>query len=240
MKDHQGFATVIFMALIPLLIAAGWGVFFCIGFLKADMATLNVCRSEQLAIMNKVGNDLGKLFDMNTRARNLRLEYQIAEYNLDIATSSGNPYAIAGAEANFLRLQMQREALAFRQNVIIQSANLKLVMGTPQISQSISQEWQKHLSPLAPWLDSSFSVVQLKVPTLAVQPDIPDMAPAYERLPQFEEAQSWVHSWQLQVHGKGWLKKFLTFGGRFQRSCATSLYDENSSWIAKLKKVKSW
>jgi hypothetical protein len=236
MKSQKGFVTVMFLALLPVLITAGLGVMFCFSFLKTDMAILNVCRSEQLAVQNKVGRDLEKLLAMNPRALKLRADEAAARIKLQAASASGIPPAIAAAEARLLYVQLTRQDLAFRQKVLIQSANLKFTQGALQVSRSLQQEWQEQTSRVSPWLNLSFRLNPPQVPKLSVRPDLPDAAPAYETVPQFEEVQSWAHSWQIQFRGKDWLKNFPNFGGRFQRSCATSLYSRNPEWIGKLKK----
>jgi hypothetical protein len=237
--SQRGFATVLFLGTIPVLVAGGLMAFIGFSFLKADMAVLNVCRAGQLEIQDKVGRDLGKLFSLNPKALKLRAGQHLAEYKLQMAIAGGNPYAIAAAEARLLYVQTQRQALAFRQRVLIQSANMKFSLATPQITQAMLSEWKSHMLPLRSWVAGNIGLSSLKVPTLSVRPDFPDAAPAYERLPQFEEVQSWAHFWQLQVEGSLWTKHFLTFKGRFPRSCSTSLYNDTDSWVGKLKKVKS-
>lgn len=238
MKSEKGFATLLFLSLIPLLMAGGLAAFFAFAFMKADVATLNVCRAGQLVIQDKVGRDLERLLKMNPKALKLRAEQRIAEIKLKLAVAGANPYAIAAAEARLLYVQSQRQALAIRQRLIIQSANAKFIRATPQITDSILAEWRHHMLPMRSWISANIVLTSLKVPTLSVRPDFPDEAPAYERLPHFEEVQSWAHNWQLQAEGSNWTKNFLKFRGRFQRSCGTSLYADGNSWIGKLKKVK--
>jgi hypothetical protein len=240
MKSERGFITLMFLSLLPLFISAAFAAYFCFSFLKSDMAVLNVCRAEQLSVQDKVGKDLEKLLRLNPKALKLRADEAIAQYKLEMATASLNPYAIAGAEAKLLWVQSQRQTLALRQKSFIQSANMKFTMAAPQISAALRQEWQRHQSAMTPWLQTSFTLTRLKTPLLAVQPDFPDAAPAYELVPRFEEAQSWVHSWQVQIRTAGWVRNFLKFEGSFPRSCATSLYIKNLEWAGKLKQVKSW
>ena len=239
LQARQGFATVLFLAFVPVFAACSLAFYFGFAFMKADMATLNVCRSGQLAIQDKVGRDLEKLLNLNPKALKLRADQFLAERKLQIAVTSGNPYAIAAAEARLLYVQSRRQTLAARQRILIQSANAKFAMGTPQITQAILSEWRTQMAPVRPWLAGSILLSTLKVPTLAVQPDFPDEAPAYQRVPQFEEVQSWAHNWQLQMEGTNWTKHFLRFRGRFQRSCSTSLYADKNSWIGKLKQARS-
>jgi len=239
MKSQEGFATIMLLSLTPVLVAMGLALLFCFSFLKSDMAVLNVCRAGQLEVQNKVGKNLEKLLSLNPRALELRSQHKQAEAQLDAAEASGNPYAIAAAEANLVRVQMLREALDVRQRALIENSNMRFAFGTSKISRDLTQEWKHHNSAMTEWLQSDFQLLPERIPHLAVKPDIPDVAPKYDLLPQFEEAQSWVHSWQIVIHGVGWTGNFLTFSGRFERSCSTSLYSEDEYWIAKLKKAKS-
>jgi len=230
MKSQKGFVTVAFLSIFPLLITAAFATYFCYSFLKSDLAALNTCRSEQLETHNQVAKELKKLLRMNPKAVKLRIQEKLAEQKLLLAITSGNPIAIAAAEVRLAQVKTLRLKLAFRQKVAIQSANTKLKIATYQISDSIKKAWNKHMQPMTPWISSRLEIRQPHTPLLAVRPDFPDIAPVYEPVPNFEELQSWVHSWQLQLEIKS-----LHFNGRFQRSCATSLYLNKGDWLGRLK-----
>lgn len=230
MKSQKGFISIAFISIFPLLVAAAFATYFSYSFLKSDLAVLNVCRSEQLETHNQVAKQLKKLLGMNSSAIKLRLREKLAEQKLLLAMASGNPIAIAAAETHLAHVKALRLKLAFRQNVAIQSANTNLKIATYQISNSLKREWGKHMQQMAPWISSRLEIQPSPTPLLAIRPDFPDIAPVYEPVPNFEEQQSWVHSWQLQLEVKS-----LHFNGRFQRSCSTSLYQDKSDWIGRLK-----
>ncbi len=230
MKSDRGFVTIAFLSIFPLLVIAGFATLLYYSILKSDLTILNICRAQQLQIHNQVGLDLKKLLKMNPTAIKLRASEKLAEQQLQLAIASGNPYLIAAAETRLAYIKGLRLKLAFRQNTTIQSANTKLRMATPQIANLIKQGWYKQMSALSPWITNHIDIERPQIPTLAVRPDISDIAPAYEPLPHFEDLQSWVHSWQLQLE----IKK-LQFHGRLKRSCSTSLYQKESEWVSRLK-----
>lgn len=236
---QEGFATVMLLSLLPLLLAGGFALFCAFGFLKSDLATLNICRAKQMEVQNKVGRNLAKLLALNPRALKLRLAEARAEKALAAAMESGNPAAIAAAEAYLLSVQMRRQALDLRQRSLIATANSWLVNGSQNLQRELRQEWWRHNSNLSSWLQNSLQLKPPMVPTLAVKPDLPEVAPLYELQPDFAEAQAWLQSWSFRLQTTAWAAKFLKFNGGFERSCTTSLYPEGETWIARMKKDKS-
>ncbi|WP_413288889.1 hypothetical protein [Bdellovibrio sp. HCB337] len=239
MNSSRGFGVLLLISLMPLALAAGLFVFTSFAFLTRDLGTLNLCRARQLETQNRVGRSLAKLLKLNPKAQRLRLAQARAEKSLAMAIESANPIAIAAAEAYLLKVQMQRQALAIQQNTLITGANTTLSTGGSQLRSQLQYEWSRETRALNSWLQGSLQVAHSQIPTLAVLPDFLDVAPVYELAPNFEEAQSWSQSWNLELSTVSWARKFFNFHGRFQRSCATSLYSQNDEWIAKLKKVKS-
>jgi len=240
MKNQNGFALIIFLSLLPLIMAGGLLVFCGFSFIKTDLGTLNLCRALQLDIQNKAAKKLDSLLKLNPRALKLRLAQKRAENSLALAVKSGNPAAIAAAEAYLLTVRMQRQVLDLKQRSLISTANSVLLVGGQELQSKLYQEWYSQSRGVASWLQGNLQLGSAKIPALAVKPDFIDVAPMYQLVPQFEEAQAWTQEWQIEFKTISWARKFFNFHERFQRSCSTSLYSENSLWSAKLKKAKSW
>jgi hypothetical protein len=243
MRTQKGFATILLISILPLVLAGGLAFFSAFSFLKSDMSILNVCRAKQLQVQNKVGESLGKLLKLNPRALKLRLAQARAEKTLAVALESGFPPAIAAAETYLLKVRMQRQTLDFKQKTFIQTANAWLTFSGHSLQKELIREENLHTAPTKSWIQGTLQLMNAKVPKLAVQPDLPDVAPQYNPVPDFEEAQAWNQTWRLEIKTVSWAQKFLNFNGRFNRSCMTSLYpttNQNAGpWIAKLKKDKS-
>jgi hypothetical protein len=234
-NSERGFATVLLMTLVPLVLAMGAAGFFTFAFLKEDLATLNVCRAEQLQVQDKVARIMMKLFRWNPRALRLRKQQARAEEELEAAIATGDVPEIAAANAKLIVIFGQRELLALDQKALIASANLALKAGNVHSAQLIRGEWQAHHRPLRSWLDGAIAMGPSTAPELAIVPDIPDTAPAYEPAADFENKQSWSQTWTVQFKVIGGFSHFLNYGGHFARSCTTSIYPERQKWIAKLK-----
>jgi hypothetical protein len=239
-KNQKGFALIILISLLPLIMAGGLLVFCGFSFIKTDLGTLNLCRALQLEVQNKAAQKLESLLKLNPRALKLRLAQIRAEKTLALAVKSGNPAALAAAEAHLLTIRMQRQVLDLKQRSLITSANTSLKLGGLDLQRRLSQEWYTQSRGVTSWLQGKLQLGSGKIPALAVQPDFVEVAPLYEPAPQFEEAQAWHQEWQLEFRTISWADKFFNFHERFQRSCSTSLYSENSAWSARLKKAKSW
>lgn len=237
--SSQGFATVVLLSLLPLVLAGGMALFCVFGFLKSDLATLNLCRTKQMEVQNRVGRNLTKLLALNPRALKLRISEARAQKALLAAMESGAPPAIAAAEAYLLSVQMRRQALHLRQRALIETANTWLTAGGENLQQELRQEWWRHTNGLSSWLQNTLQLNSADVPELAVHPDLPETAPLYELNAGFNDAQAWKQSWSFRLKTTAWAAKFLKFNGGFERSCTTSLYAEGETWNARMKKDKS-
>lgn len=234
-SSRGGFATVLLMTLLPVLLAFGGMTLFSFSILKQDMGTLNVCRAVGLDVQGKVGKILEKLLKLNPKALRLRADEEKAEARLEAALESGLPPAITAAEVHLAFVQGQRVLLAFEQKALIASANALLTEGGIRGTHSISQEWNSHGQPMTTWLTSKITGARQTIPQLAVVPDMPDTAPAYKPDPDFEDKQTWSQSWNVSLRVTGTFRNFIPFATTFRRSCATSLYPEGEKWTAKLK-----
>lgn len=239
MKSEKGFAAILLISLLPVILAGGLAFYTIFGFLKGDLATLNICRARQMEVQNKAGRNLAKLLKLNPQALKLRLEQFRAEKALLMALETGTPPAIAAAEAYLLTVKMRRQTLDIRQKVLIETTNTWLSSAGTMLPRQLQQEWQRHNNPLTSWLPGSLVPNKAAIPTLAVEADIPEVAPVYQQKINFEDAQAWQQSWRIQVQTAQWAGRFLKFNGRFERSCSTSLYADGTDWIAKMKKAKS-
>jgi hypothetical protein len=239
MKSKKGFATVLLLSLLPVILAAGLALFFTFNFLKSDLAVLNVCRAKELEVQSKVGRNLTKLLTLNPRALTLRLEEARAEKALASAVESGNPAAIAAAEAYLLSIKMRRQDLHVRQRALIETADAWLRAGSLELPHELQQEWFRHHRGLSSWLESRFQIGHVRAAKFAVMPDLPEVAPVYLLPPDFVEAQAWKQSWRFQLATTGWSRGFFKFNGGFERSCTVSLYPDGDDWVAHLKKDKS-
>lgn len=238
MKSSEGFATVLLLSLLPLILAAGLALFCTFGFLKSDLAVLNVCRAKALEVQSKAGRNLTKLLKLNSRALSLRAEEARAEKALASAVESGNPGAIAAAEAYLLSVKMRRQDLHIRQRALIDTADAWLATSGAELPRELQREWLQHHRGLSSWLESRFQTGRTNLAKLAVMPDLPEVAPVYLLRPDFTEAQAWKQNWSFRLATTGWARRFLNFNGGFERSCTVSLYADGEEWIARLKKDK--
>ncbi len=238
MKSSEGFATILFLSLLPLILAAGIALFFAFDLLKSDLAILNVCRAKALAVQNKAGRNLTKLLKLNPRAVSLRAEEARAEKILVSAVESGNPGAIAAAEAYLLSVKMRRQDLHIRQRALIDTADAWLAAGGTELPRELQREWLQHHRGLSSWLESRFQTGRTSLAKLAVMADLPEVAPVYLLRPDFVEAQAWKQTWSFRLTTIGWARRYLNFNGGFERSCTVSLYVDGEEWFARLKKDK--
>lgn len=239
MKSENGFASILLLAILPLILAGGLALFAFFAFIKLDLATLNICRAKQLEVQNKVAKNLERLLRLNSQALRLRFAQAHAEKVLAAALKTALPPAIAAAEARLLSIKLRRQSLDLRQKNIIDEANLRVQRGATGLAKELHYEAQRHTAPLASWFQGRLSLGTSKIPSLAVKADLPEVAPLYELLPEFAEAQAWTQRWHLDFATTSWVRKYLMFKQRFARACTTSLYPDGAQWMARMKKDKS-
>lgn len=235
MKNQNGFAAILILALLPVLMSGLFLVAALMGFLQLDLAMKHTCRREGLQGQESVRPHLEKLFSLNPKSIKLKTQWLAAQAKLVAAVASGNPVAIAAAEQRLLQIQSLRQALDAQQKQLIQQSNLQLQRNhssTRTQLYRISRENQTRLN----FLTIKTRIENEPIPRLAVRPDFPDTAPTYSPEPSFELRQALAQRWQYKIALRPPLSSFLKADFGFEKACAVTLTKGPLQWKTQITK----
>ncbi|MGZ5279960.1 MAG: hypothetical protein ACXWC9_08460 [Pseudobdellovibrionaceae bacterium] len=241
LRKQNGFASTIFLSILPVLLAGLFFLLFSQYYLKNWMQSLHICRTELLETQSSVGKTLEKLMALNAEARALRVALQaaFAEFATGIATS--NPALIAKANRDIAQIKRLQKKLDVIQKSYIWDSNAKMLSGIQKVARSLrsQDQWnQAHLPDLF-----SFRIHRIKTSpkVLAVKPDRPEIAPVYELQNDFTDQQSLNVSWtsEFQTRSKETIR-WLSNHHHFKQSCSASLKEKGRSFPPTLSEDKPW
>lgn len=233
-RNNNGFALAICLAILPCLIAGMLLAFSVFGFIQNDLSLKYQCRREGLNGQKQVQPLLTSLLASNPLAKTLQLLYWETKGELTIAKIT-NPLAVPAIEARLARIEEKRLALDRKQKQLINQSNLLLRTNHLKTEAQLLTSGGRISNIL---LKAEFLGIQGKAPTLAVHPDSTDIAPTYSPLDDFENKQSLAHEWQYRISVRPPFSNFIAGNFLFKKACAVTLTKEDSRWVPKITKAK--
>ncbi|MFV8257508.1 hypothetical protein ACNQKP_06875 [Bdellovibrio bacteriovorus] len=237
MHNQQGFAAILILALLPILVSGLLLVAAMMGFLQLDLAMKHTCRSEGLRTQDNVRPHLEKLLSLNPRALKLKAQWITAQVQLKAAYAAKNPPLIAAAKLRVAQVEAWRQTLDVQQKQLIQQSNLQLQRGHTTTRSHLfraSRESQSRLN----FLTIKTRLHNEPIPRLAVRPDVPDIAPTYSPEPDFEVRQALAQRWQYRIALRPPLSNFLKADFGFEKACAVTLTKGPLRWKTKITTAK--
>lgn len=230
-QSDRGFAMILFLSLLPILITGTLIAFALINTIQADLAMKYECRHGGIQGQKMVGPLLASLLKLNPRAVQLRAKKAQAIIEISTATISRNPVALSAATKKYLKVLKQQEDLDGLQKQIIKQANLILHSAREKTKFKLMTT-----SRSASNIFARFSLLSLvsKSVKLAVSPDISDIAPIYRLEKDFETAQSLAHEWHFQIKTMAPFSYFIPGTYNYKKACAVTLHKESSQWQSKI------
>lgn len=232
-KKTNGFINVILISMIPLVMILALGFFFTSSLLKIKSLPKNICRTELLRTQHQVSQPLTRLLGLNPLALKLRHELTLSNIKLAQAIVTMNLPLIAYHTKEKTRIELEQIKLDNKQRKLIWLANEKLVSGSIQTRQKLSETLNKIRTDLSYWLDISANQ-NSKTTTLAVEPDRPGIAPIYLPKENFLIEQSIQQMWQIQLKGKPFINNFISSNFKITDSCQASLEEKSGVWTERL------
>jgi hypothetical protein len=230
MKDERGFALILFVALLPLMLAGGACLFMMMGLLEDRFSRQNMCRRHLLTGLEKSGITMKEVLALNPTARSLRIQIAATNLALAAAIASGNQPAATVAAKRLRILRGQQKMLDLRQRALLLKARSEL---------STAQ-----LLAFGALRSTSGGFVQITATfpqpvRAALRPNLSGPGPVYVLEKGFERKQALVQKWQSRFQLHGPLANFLNARGRFEEKCAATLIPEGLRWRARLAEDRS-
>jgi hypothetical protein len=208
LSNQKGFALALMLGLLPILLGALFATSAAIGLMQSDLKFKHICRSEGLIAQEKVGRLLQVLMSLNSRALQLRIQLQAARASLAVAMAAHNPVAIAKFTKQIAQIKKAQLSLDIRQKNLINESNRELKMNHNRADRRLKTIASQTLNGF-PGLQIGFQTRWVKPPRLAVEPDMPGIAPVYRTHARFEQEQTLAHRWHYQVEIRPPLNSFL-------------------------------
>ncbi|MFV3408301.1 hypothetical protein ACNH6C_06825 [Bdellovibrio bacteriovorus] len=235
MRNQQGFAVILILALLPILVSGLFLVAAMMGFLQLDLAMKHTCRSEGLQGQERVRPHLEKLLSLNPRALKLKAEWITAQVQLKAAYAAKNPPLIAAAKLRVAQVETWRQTLDAQQKQLIQQSNLQLQRSHSSTRTQLYRAHREYQTRLN-FLTIKTQIENEPIPRLAVRPDFPDTAPTYSPEPDFEVRQALAQRWQYRIALRPPFSNFLKADFGFEKACAVTLTKGSLRWKTQITK----
>lgn len=204
--------------LIPLLVAAFAALATSLFVLQRKSLAQSVCVQSASALSQSLGQSLGELMALNTRARALRRQRTAAEAARAAALASLNGPALAAAEATLAAIQLAQMALDARQRTILMMARM-----TRQRGQADFRARAARLRGTRVTTEPRFA------PALAVRARPPaELAPEYEEADDFSRRQRQTFAFDLELTPA--FARGLVTRATQRTACVTTLKRKANQW----------
>jgi hypothetical protein len=241
LSNQQGFAKVLLIALLPILLAGIFTVLYAQFYTTAWMRSLHTCRVELLKTQEKTKKDLDTLLKMNPLVRAYRLALLKAQAELVLAGITYNGALAARATADIARYTQLLRQIGMAQKALIMKANLTMSSGVMSVAAKLRQQSAEIQSRLPEFFSFRIHTIRFETNVLAVKPDRSDTASVYELKPQFKDAQSLHVSWTSEFETKAQSRyQWITNHHQKKDSCGATLESKDQSFKEILLEDKSF
>ncbi|MBK7844795.1 MAG: hypothetical protein IPJ71_14100 [Bdellovibrionales bacterium] len=225
LKNENGMALIVLLALMPALILLFVG-YFIIGHQSLRQSrALHTCRVEGLKTQFTVATTLGMLLKLNPLAHRLRISRTATRIAL-AAAILGPPHVLIAAQRADNLVAAKQEALQFRQQSLLKSMQTQLKIGYFDLRAKL-----RHLGM------QSIEGIQPKIAIAALPAE--SLTPNYHPLPNFTELSKIQFRWSIPAAEDPWLGKKSKLSQNFLNSaCAVGIKERFKMWKPSLIAVK--
>lgn len=224
-SSQKGFVLVLFVFLLPLVLALGFALAGA-GLLIRDRRTaLNNCRADLLDGLARAAEPMQKLLALNPRALDLQAQYVQAKIAFDQAVASGHPIAIAAAGARLAMVRGRQYELDAEQRLLFQEARAFL----------ISAQQKAYADLRKPGLLLKIQPYGFTEGRPALHPQNPGPAPVWAKDAGFSDVQTLQQSWTWSYKIQGTARPFLHSQLQRDETCAATIDDQSLPWRARLQ-----
>ncbi len=214
-----------------LLVSFSVLLLFCMGliyfysylgsWIRLEQNLFKTCYAIETKTFSQNKKRLQNLLKLNPTARTLRLEKIKIEAEMAVAAAQQNLILLAKLQIQYQNNFKKRKKLDQIQKNTIQLANTEFQRSHLRLIKNLNSIFksEKRLHNL---IQETSSASTSLGPSLAIQPDSPDIAPAYELQSHFEKKQAWSISWNMGFISSSQLASNL-LDWKVKRICSTTL-----------------
>ncbi len=233
-RSSRGFGLILILSLMPLIISLSLVVLIMGAGLNIDQRLKKICRDQLITAQQKSGASMTRLLFLNPVAKNLRIKKRMTEIAYAPAVASGNKVLALRLRAELAEIQLQRQQVDLQQKMILRQQTLTNWLALQQAKSHLRSALDHLIQPGL--FDRRILFPKLKHVSLAVTPDLPDIAPIYELKTPFEEEQTLSLFWNWSVQSRS--ESLRRYPLSFQRECSVTLTKRKNQWSPLLRTDK--
>jgi len=242
LKNKHGFALILMLALMPLIMSAMIAYLLLNTSLQTWMNSLHLCRTQLLETQNQVGRDLDELLQTNNLVKTVRTQIVTTQLAIVAATAAYQLYAVPPLQKALLGFQQEERAIGALQKGLIVSANAKMKLGSLNAQRKIQAQYRDLAPKMIEFVSLKLVSSRYATKRLAVKADRPS-APAavYELENNFKQRQSLSVFWttEIKIIDSQWSKNWFRFSSQKSESCSSTLEKKDEQWKSILNEDKS-
>jgi hypothetical protein len=198
LKNENGNVTLALLGLLPLCLAVFLTVIAIFYVLRTHGVNLHECRTRLMRAESERLLVMQELMSLNPEARKLRAQEKYAMKAVRAARLTGNPQAIAAAEAAHGVVLALQLALSTKQKSLLLKANLEARISLSRLKSAIKTETNKDEQTYSSIGKSVIGDMSEEREVLAVEAKPSDsLTPDYEPAPNFEERERMRLTWKF-------------------------------------------
>lgn len=183
-----------------------------------------------MAIEKKLIQSDERLFKLNALVFSLRFQMKAALAELALALATENPALIGAAEMKIQKIKTEQLNLDKVQRTLIQSTEAQTKIRTAQLQAELSRIGNEINLVWSFYIQGFTTTRQINETKMAVKPDSPDVAPAYELDSNYKQLQTVAYKWQQRFRSKSEAQDFLKSENIFEMSCSSTAEKKGSQW----------
>lgn len=223
-SNQKGFVTVWALAFLPCLFVMGLGLLLTQYLTTNWKQSVHICRTELLVTQETAARHLKTLLHLNPAALALRISMKQAQIQYASAVATANPTLAAVFLLRIASIHRKQKALDKMQKVIIARANSEMSSGLLAVQTKIREQNRRNQGRLPDSFSFDVITYPLNFKSLAVKPDLPDIAPLYELRQNFEAEQNLSVSWRSSFAVQSKMEKpWFQNRNRKKDSCSVTL-----------------
>lgn len=232
--SQRGIGVVFLLSLMPFLTALCLALIIMGSVLTLDQRLKQLCRETLIVAQEKSATSLKTLLQLNPLAQQLRLKKRTTEIAYAAAIASGNKVLALRLRAELAKIQIQREQLDRMQRLILRRQDVSNLMALQNVKAQLRAVLFQLIKPTLFLHEIYFS--RMNHVSLAVKPDMPDLAPVYELQAKFEEQQTLSVFWNWSVYSR--VTELRRYPLSFARECSVTLTKRKNQWNPLLRTDK--
>ncbi len=228
--NQNGFAQVLFISLLPILISIFMLTFIGANYIHLQTRAETTCITEQMKAQKHAAMAINFLLDLNPIVIALKW-IERGSTVAEVITTITNLLVSRIISALSKMVKLARKFIDKFQKTLITATNANIYTTTffriPQLIKTIIDE---HFRVFQFWLNTESSIIPTNIYQLAIKADSNDVAPSYSIVRNKVKHMVTYNSWTIKLKPLETFKNFISGQHQATRSCGVKLVERNQRW----------